>query len=231
MPGSLSSSVLMASRCSAVTSCLRKIDTCTSSRKKSFILLTCVYISRLEPSRPSETAIVMIIATVMVTLRHSPTATSDRTYFARIGYLSGGSAVDAARLVTHDPAALDLDDPATHLVDDVGVVGDHHHRRTGPVDPVEQPHDLDAGVRVEVAGRLVGEQDQRPVDERPGHRDALLLATGQLVRVPVLLAAETDQLEDLRHDPAGHRLGLADDLQGEGHVLERGAVGQQPEVL
>ncbi|GAB3970394.1 hypothetical protein GCM10027615_26710 [Plantactinospora veratri] len=37
----------------------------------------------------SETAIVMIIAMVMVTLRHSPTNTSDRTYFKRIGVPSG----------------------------------------------------------------------------------------------------------------------------------------------
>ena len=39
-----------------------------------------------------------------------------------------------------------------------------------------------AGVRVEVSGRLVGQQDQRPVDERAGDRDPLLLATGELVR-------------------------------------------------
>ncbi len=43
------------------------------------------YIRPLAPSMVSETAIVMIMATVIVTLRHSPTSTSDRTYFMRIG--------------------------------------------------------------------------------------------------------------------------------------------------
>src|SRR2546423_1373979 len=190
----------------------------------------CWYSTRLAPSMVSETAIVMIMATVIVTLRHRPTMTSERMYFARIG-VGALSAVDAAGLVPHDLAALDLDDPAAHLVDDVGVVRDHDHRGTGAVDPVQEPHDLDRGVRVEVSGGLVGEQDQRPVDERPGHRDPLLLTTGELVRIPVLLAAEADQFEHLRDDPAGDALGLADHLQGEGHVLVRRPVGQQPEVL
>ncbi len=35
---------------------------------------------------------------------------------------------------------------------------------------------------IQVAGRLVGEEDQGPVDERPGDGDPLLLAAGQLVR-------------------------------------------------
>ena len=80
------------------------------------------------------------------------------------------------------------------------VVGGHHHGGAGPVDPLEQQHDVLAGVRVEVAGRLVGQQHQRPVDERAGDRDPLLLAAGQLVRQPVGLAVEADQLEHLGHD-------------------------------
>ena len=47
--------------------------------------LTCRYISTLAPSMVNETAIVMIMAMVIVTLRHSPTRTSVRTYFSRIG--------------------------------------------------------------------------------------------------------------------------------------------------
>src|SRR5690349_7442326 len=113
---------------------------------------TCKYSSNAAPSMVSDTAIVMIIAMVMVTLRHSPVRTSDRTYCTRIGVgfpsqrnqadqgRGRGSAVDAARLVPHDLAALDLDDPPAHLVDDVGVVRHHHDRRSGPVDAVEQPH-------------------------------------------------------------------------------------------
>ena len=42
-------------------------------------------------------------------------------------------------------------------------------------------HDLDAGLRVEIPGRLVGEQNRGVVDERAGDRDALALAAGELV--------------------------------------------------
>ena len=52
----------------------------------------------------------------------------------------------------------------------------------------QQLEDLAAGLRVEVAGRLVGEEDRRPRDERARERDALLLAAGELgraMRAPV----------------------------------------------
>src|SRR6516162_4323161 len=96
---------------------------------------TCQNINRLAPSNESDTAIVMIMAMVMVTFRHRPTMTSARTYFARIETFPQASAVHAASLVAHDPPGVDLDHPATHLVDDVGVMGDHHDRGPGPVDP------------------------------------------------------------------------------------------------
>ena len=64
---------------------------------------------------------------------------------------------------------------------DVGLVRDEDDRVAGLVEPLEQRHDFDAGLRVEVAGRLVGEQDRRVVDERARDRDALALAARQLV--------------------------------------------------
>ena len=66
-----------------------------------------------------------------------------------------------------------------------------------------------AGGRVEVPGRLVGEQDQRPVDERPGDRHALLLTTGELVTGSGrALPGQADQVEHLRAP------GLRDDVAG-----------------
>ena len=116
-------------------------------------------------------------------------------------------------------------------VHDALVVGGHDHGGAGLVDAVEQPHDALARGRVEVAGRLVGEQDQRPVDEGPGDRHALLLAAGELVREAVLLAGQADEVEHGRHLLADHVLGPADHLEGEGDVLEHGLVGQQLVVL
>ena len=50
--------------------------------------------------------------------------------------------------------------------------------------------DVGAGRAVEVAGRLVGEDQGGIGDERPGDRDALLLAAGQLGRLVVEPVAE-----------------------------------------
>ena len=107
----------------------------------------------------------------------------------------------------------------------------HDDRGPGPVDPVEHLHDPDGGGRVDVPRRLVRQQDHRPVDERPGHRHPLLLAAGELVGHPVVLAFQPDQVHHLGDDLADEPARLPDHLEGEGHVLVNVLVGQQPEVL
>ena len=53
-------------------------------------------------------------------------------------------------------------------------------------------HDLDAGAAVEIAGRFVGQQHLRLVDERARNRHALLLAAGKLAGMMILAAGEAD---------------------------------------
>src|SRR3954447_5213538 len=84
--------------------------------------------------------------------------------------------VAAAAVVAHEAAALERDHAAAHLVDHLAVVRRHHDRRAGAVDAVEQLHDPDRGVGIEVARRLVADQKRRVVDDRARDRDALLLA-------------------------------------------------------
>jgi len=100
-----------------------------------------------------------------------------------------------------------------------------------PVRLIQQAHDPDGGAGVEVARRLVGEQDRRPVHERPGDRHPLLLTAGQLVREAPLLAGQPDQVENLRDGVRDGMPRLADHLQGERHVLEDRLVRQQAEIL
>ena len=59
----------------------------------------------------------------------------------------------------------------------------------------QQGHDLRAGVAVEVAGRLVGEDERRLGDERPSDRDSLLLAAARAPRFVVDPVAEAQALE------------------------------------
>ena len=98
-----------------------------------------------------------------------------------------------------DAALAQLDHAAAHLVDHLAVVGGDDDGRAGAVDPVDQLHDPDRGLGVEVAGRLVGQQQRRVVHERARDRDALLLAARELVGVVVELGREPDQAQDVRH--------------------------------
>ena len=103
---------------------------------------------------------------------------------------------------------------------DRAVVGHEHERRA--VRGIEVEQELDharAGRRVEVAGRLVGEQHGGPRHEGARDRDALLLAAGELARVVAEPRAEADLLE---HRPrAGARIAPAGELERQHHVLVR----------
>src|SRR6266849_3384920 len=114
---------------------------------------------------------------------------------------------------------------------DVGLVGHHHHRDPLPVEILEERHDLHAGMRVERAGGLVGQDQDRIVDEgaRDGH--PLLLPARELGRVMVLPLREADRGQlgagpSLPVAPQGRAV-----EQGQLHVLERGGARQQVEGL
>src|SRR4051794_41765791 len=98
---------------------------------------------------------------------------------------------------------------------------DHHGRLAELLDRVaEQGKDVLAGVRVEVAGRLVGEQHRRLRDQGAGDRDALLLPARELRGAVLAAAVDPDRLEQLLK-PLGGRL-LAGDRERQGGVLPGG---------
>ncbi len=51
--------------------------------------------------------------------------------------------------------------------------------------PAQDRVDLVAGFRIQLARRLIGQQQDRLLDQRPGDRHSLLFATGKLVRAVV----------------------------------------------
>ena len=62
-------------------------------------------------------------------------------------------------------------------------MGDEHQRGlAAPLQAEQQVDHLLAGLAVEIAGRLVGEDDLRARAQRAGDGDALLLAAGELRR-------------------------------------------------
>ena len=88
-----------------------------------------------------------------------------------------------------------------------------------------------AELQVECAERLVEEQHRRMVDERPGERDALLLAARHLPRPASLVARQADHRRAPRRRGASSsalptlRLAQAvPDVPGDVHVGEEGVV-------
>ncbi len=101
------------------------------------------------------------------------------------------------RLVAGDLAVGDADD-AVGVFGDAQVVRDEDDGDAAlRVQPLEQAHDLRAGLRVEVARRLVGQDDGRLGDQRAGDGDALLLAARQLVGVVLQPVAQPDGFQRL----------------------------------
>ena len=92
----------------------------------------------------------------------------------------------AHELVARDLAVQDLDD-ARHALGQLFVVRHHQQRLALAHDLGEQVEHVVRRARVEVARRLVGDQQRRIVRQRAGNRGALLLAArdraGQLVHL------------------------------------------------
>ena len=136
--------------------------------------------------------------------------------------------VDGARSrVLHDAAVVQDRDDVGERQRLVLVVGHEDDRRA---ERCEQLLDLGAQAvaqaRVERGERLVEQDQARLRRERPGHRDALLLAARELVGPAMAEAAEADQVEQLGHPlpaPAPPRQPEADVL-GDVEVREEQAL-------
>jgi hypothetical protein len=102
-------------------------------------------------------------------------------------------------LVPDDLPVVQGDDPLAP-VGHGRVVGDDHDRPALGDQLVEQGQDLLPGLAVQRPGRLVGQQDQRVVDQPAGDADALLLPAGQLHRAVVDPLGHPDPLGQ-RHRP------------------------------
>ena len=95
----------------------------------------------------------------------------------------------------------------------------------------EEPHDRVAGVRVELAGRLIGQEQLRPVGQCPRDGNSLLLAAGELVRPMRGARTQAHQVEELGDARvAGPWVG-ANEAQRDLDVLGGRQDRQQPEGL
>src|SRR5450759_1148890 len=113
------------------------------------------------PRMSSDRLVTRMAAAVSAMLRRIDDADSLKKYVKLTAI-----AVDPPGLVAYHTTVTELDDTLLERVDDVLIMRGHNDRGSGVVDALEQLDDADGHRRVEVSGRLVREQDGRPVHER-----------------------------------------------------------------
>jgi hypothetical protein len=112
------------------------------------------------------------------------------------------------------------------------VVGDHDHRRAVvPVEAPEDLHDLVAHLGVQVAGRLVGQEQLRTPHDRARDGHPLLLPPRELGREVVHARGEAHALEGGEGQAPALGAGEAAVDEGQLHVVEHAQVVDQVEGL
>src|SRR5690606_5657993 len=92
--------------------------------------------------------------------------------------------------------AIDEAQEALAIGCDVLLMRDHDDGdRPFAVQPRDEVHDLPAGLRIQIAGRLIGEEDGGIGDDGAGDGHPLLLAAGKLLRGVALPAGKADLCE------------------------------------
>src|SRR5215204_4713391 len=117
------------------------------------------------------------------------------------------------------------------LIHEAEVMGRDDDRGAEPVQLDEQPQQPARQRRVDVAGRLVGEEQLRAGDEGAGDRGALLLAAGEHRRQDMHVLAEADPAQQLDDLAPVARLVLALHAQRQGDVLVGRQVVEEAEIL
>ena len=124
-----------------------------------------------------------------------------------------------AELGAEHEAVAHPDDPVARRAD-LGVVGhDHEGLAAFAVEAAEEREHVGSPRRVEVAGRLVAEDEAGPIDERSGDRHALLLAAGELVRAVPGAVGQADEIERSQRRGPAPGAAVPGVVGGEGDVL------------
>ena len=115
-------------------------------------------------------------------------------------------------------------------------MGDHEDRGAVGIELFQQLEHARAGGAVEVPRGLIGEHDRWSTHERPGDRDPLALAAGELARPEARTLSEPHPRKRLRcpftalgHSDAGVEESFGDVLQGGGVLREEELLEDEPD--
>ena len=117
-------------------------------------------------------------------------------------------------------------------LDQVHIVRRDHHGHADVVEALEQLHDLEREIRIQVAGGLIGDQQRRLGDDRPRDADALLLAGRELERAGIFsLPSRPTWSSAARTRLSISRLGTPAMISGSATLSRDGSVVQQLVIL
>src|SRR5688500_18593201 len=170
--------------------CVNDTRACVTSRvapTKSAPAENNTFTACSSPNSRNAVTIESSVRTVRVLFRQRLATTKPVRVMARSG---GGRLLEELALLEVQRAARELRG--------LRVVGHHHDGLAVlAVEDLQQSQDLVRRPAVEVAGRLVADQDGRVRHERARNRDALFLAAGELLR---LVTRAIGEPHDLEHD-------------------------------
>src|SRR6266404_5654080 len=111
------------------------------------------------------------------------------------------------------------------------VVGGNHHRGAQLVELLEQMHQAQADPVIHIARGLVGQQQAGPRDDGARDGDALLLPAGKRGRQGIEMVAQAHPGEQFAHVLLHFGFAHPGDAQRQGHVVHRGEMIDQAEIL
>ena len=139
-----------------------------------------------------------------VALRRRPADTTSRGSRSEISITAPAHSI--GRRVSSgfvDDAAVEEVNVAIGVAGVARIVRDHADGRAALMQLVQQVHHRLAALRIEVAGRLVGEQNDRLAGDGARDGDALLLSAGQLTGQMLRAMRHADALERVGRRAAG----------------------------
>jgi hypothetical protein len=130
-----------------------------------------------------------------------------------------------------NPAVMKRYDSFVGSLKDSAAVSGDHDRGPSQMGASKKDHDFFSEIRVQIASGLIGQKDERILDECPRNGDALLFPPRQLKGERTPLARQANGSQRLVCPLADERPPLACHLKGEGHVLVDSPCGDELEIL
>ncbi len=125
----------------------------------------------------------------------------------------------------------ETDDACAQSIRERDIAGHQDHRHAGGMELAEELQGILRLIGIEIPQRLVGDQDQGLVGNRPGDGRTCLLPGGEFVRESVTLLREIHPAQEFLHPALDHRVIRSVHLERECDILGDCAHAQEFGIL